>query len=73
MSEKDTVYKHGSFKMDSADKPLFNRDTLLLSVIEKLKTDIEAHDPFDKRAQRIVNDLLYHYCWKMIKHNEKPV
>ena len=59
--------------MASADKSILDKNKLLLSIIEKVKEDVENNDPNDKIAQKYINDLLYHYCWKMIhaEHAEK--
>ena len=70
MDQKDIAYKRGAWRMGSADKPILDKNKLLLSIIEKVKMDIENNDPSDKVAQKHINDLLYHYCWKMI-HAEK--
>jgi len=66
MDRKDSTYKHGSWAVREAEKSFFNKNKLLLSIVEKLKSDIENNDPSDKTAQKYINDLLYHYCWKMI-------
>ena len=71
MNKKDILYKDGAWRMESAENSVLNKQSLLLSVIEKLKTDIENHDPNDKRAQKIINDLLYHYCWKVNEKSQK--
>ena len=67
-SKKDMAYKHGHWRMDAAEKTPLDKNSLMLSIIERLKKDIENFDPKDKRAQKLINDLLYHYCWKMISN-----
>lgn len=65
---KDIAYKTGIWRVEAADQKIFQKDKLLLAVIEKLKYDIENNDPNDKKAQEIINQLLYHYCWKIAKN-----
>lgn len=61
---KDIAYKHGSWSMDF-DSTSFDKDKLMLTLIEKLKSDLENNDPSDKKAKTMINELLYHYCWKV--------
>ena len=66
MGEDDLVYKSGAWRISMADAPpILNPNLFMVSLIEKLKRDIENMDPNDKKAQSIVNELLYHYCWKI--------
>lgn len=71
MSRSNLTYKRGAWRIDAADKKFFDKDKLLLKLIEKLKIDIENNDPNDKKAQEIINELLYHYCWKLVKNDSK--
>lgn len=63
---KEIAYKHGSWSFSKTEERALDKNKLMVSLVEKMKSDIENHDPSDKSAQKIVNDLLYHYCWKMI-------
>lgn len=65
MGEHDLTYKAGAWKISMADMPIFDKNRLLISCIEKLKADIENIDPSDKKAQALINEVLYHYCWKL--------
>lgn len=66
MGDRDLTYKAGAWKMSLAEAPsIFDKDRLIISCIEKLKSDIENLDPKDKKAQSMISELLYHYCWKI--------
>lgn len=66
MGEHDVIYKSGAWSLSMANnKPILSTPSLMVSMVEKLKKDIENMDPNDKKAQSLVNELLYHYCWKM--------
>ena len=67
---KEYPYKHGSWSWKEYKEATLDRNRLVLSLIEKLKRDIENHDPKDEKAKKIVNELLYHYCWKLNDDNE---
>lgn len=67
MGDDALIYKAGAWSLSMADaNKIFDKNRLLISCIEKLKYDIENNDPSDKKAQAMINDVLYHYCWKLI-------
>lgn len=70
MKNKEIAYKHGAWRIKEAEESIFDKYKLMLSVIEKVKIDIENIDPNDKKAQGIINDLLYHYCWKIAENDD---
>lgn len=70
MRTKDLAYKHGAWRMENEPESGFDKAKLMMSLVEKLKKDVEDNDPSDKVSQKLINELLYHYCWKMLK-NEK--
>lgn len=63
---KDIAYKHGIWSFSERDISKFDKNKLMLSLVEKLKSDVENNDPSDVLAQKMINDLLYHYCWKVV-------
>lgn len=70
MPPKDLAYKHGAWRLNDVENISLNKDKLLMSLIEKLKYDIENNDPSDKKSQSLINELLYHYCWKVLKYEK---
>lgn len=65
MRQKELAYKHGIWEFGENDEVKFSKDRWMISVVERLKYDVENNDPSDKKAQKHINDLLYHYCWKV--------
>lgn len=41
--------------------------------LERIKTDVERCFPDDKRANDLVNDLLHHFCWKLLDEENKLI
>lgn len=48
---------------------MMSKNRWMVSVLERVKSDVEATG--DAKAISMANDLLYHFCWKLVDE-EKP-
>lgn len=44
---------------------VFSKERLMITVLARIKADIEKIHPEDKYALNLVNDLLHHFCWRL--------
>jgi len=43
----------------------------MISIIERVKKDIENYFPGDKKAVVLINDCLHHFCWALHEKENK--